>query len=50
VIPPPKSRRHLSQEAKAVERASKEAKLRATKLEKWTEHDYITKCMKNTYE
>jgi hypothetical protein len=27
VIPPPKSRRQLSQEAKAVERAAKDAKL-----------------------
>jgi hypothetical protein len=38
VISPPKSRRQLSQEAKVVERAAKEAKLQATKLDKWTKH------------
>jgi hypothetical protein len=34
VIPLPKSRRQLSQEAKVVERAAKEAKLHATKIDK----------------
>jgi hypothetical protein len=49
VIHPPKSRRQPSQEAKATQRQVKEAKLRAKKVEKWSEHDFITMRMKNPY-
>jgi hypothetical protein len=49
VIPPPKSRRQLSQEAKATQREVKEAELHAKKVDKWSEHDFITMRMKNTY-
>jgi hypothetical protein len=34
VIPQPKSRRQLSQEAKAVQKVAKDAKLHATKMDK----------------
>jgi hypothetical protein len=49
VIPQPKSGRQLSQEAKAVQKAAKDAKLRATKMDKCSEHDFITMRMKNPY-
>jgi hypothetical protein len=49
VVPQSKSRRQLSQEAKAVQKAAKDAKLCATKMDKWSEHDYITMRMKNPY-
>jgi malic enzyme len=50
VIPPPKSKRQLSQEAKATQKAAKQAKFLTTKLDKWTKHDYITMRNKNPYE
>jgi hypothetical protein len=49
VIPPPKSRRQLSQEAKSTQREVMEAKLHATSVDKWSEHDFITMRMKNPY-
>jgi hypothetical protein len=49
VIPQPKSRRQLSQEANIVQKAVKDAILRATKMDKWSEHVFITMRMKNPY-